>query len=238
MPSFTHGKDALVLSNGYDVSGFLSSVTLAGEADVAEVSTLGNDDKAYIPGLRDATISVEGFYSGASGQIDELLEARLGTTTTWTVVFTPDAEGALAYGVRAVDTSYEIGAEIGGAVSISAEGQVTEGREAARVLHPLVLETTSDVGGGVDNTGSSPGGLAGYLHVTDVDGTLPTLDVKIQHSVDNSTWVDLATFTQVTTPNSYERVAVTGTVNRYLRVNFTIGGTTPEFTFHVAAARL
>jgi hypothetical protein len=238
MPSFTHGKDATVLANGYNVSEYLNSVSLAGEADVAEVSTLGTNDKKYIPGLRDATISLEGFFAGGVGDIDEILENQLGSTTTWTVVFTPDSEGALAYGVRAVDTSYEVGAEIGGAVAISAEGQVTDGREACRVLHPLTMEDTTGTGGSVDNGAQSTGGLAAYMHVTAVDGTTPTLDVKVQHSVDDTAWVDLVSFAQVTTANSYERVAVTGTVNRYLRVSYTITGTTPEFTFHVATARL
>lgn len=238
MPTFTHGKDATVFANGYNLSGYLNSVTVSGEADVAEVSTLGSDDKAYIPGMRDATLSAEGFYAGATGDIDEFLESRLGSTTTWTVVMTPDAVGALAYCVRSVDTSYEIGAEIGAAVAVTAEGQITEGREAARVLHPLGAETATGDDTAVDNGASSANGLSAYLHVTDVSGTTPTLDVKVQHSADNSTWVDLATFAQVTSSNSYERVAVTGTVNRYLRAQYTIAGTTPEFTFHMAAARL
>ena len=238
MPTFTHGKNASVFSNGYDVSSYLSSVTVAGEADVAEVTTLGADDKAYIGGLRDATLSAEGFFSGASGAIDELLEARLGSTTTWTVVMQADAVGALAYCARAVDTSYETGAELGGAVAITAEGQITGGREAARVLHPLGSETATGESASVDNSLSTSNGLSAYLHVTAASGTTPTLDVKVQHSADNSTWADLATFTQVTSANGYERIAATGTVNRYIRAQFTLGGTSPDFTFHLAAARL
>lgn len=39
---------------------------------------------------------------------------------------------------------------------------------------------------------------------------------KIRHSVDNSTWADLATFAVVTAAPAAEAVAVTGSVNRYL----------------------
>lgn len=238
MPTFTHGKQAKVFANGYDVSGYFNSVTVSGEADTAEVSTLGSDSKAYIPGMRDATLSLEGFYAGASGEIDEQLEARLGSTTTWTVVMTGDTVGALAYCVRAVDTTYEIGAEIGNAVAVTAEGQVTGGREAARVLHPVAARTASGTASGVDNGAATSNGLSAYLHVTAASGTAPTLVVKVQHSADNSTWLDLATFASANAAGTYERVAVSGTVNRYIRASYTIGGTSPSFTFHMAAARL
>jgi len=238
MPTFSHGKDASVLSNGYDLSAYVNSVTVSGEAEVAEVTTLGLDDKTYIGGLRDATLSTEGFYAGGTGDIDEVLEARLGTETVWTVVMQADAVGALAYGARVIDTSYEVGAELGGAVAVTIEGQVTGGREAGRVLHALGSETATGNSASVDNSDSTANGLAAYLHVTAASGTTPTLDVKVQHSADDSTWADLATFTQVTSANGYERIAVTGTVNRYIRAQFTLGGTTPDFTFHVAAARL
>lgn len=238
MPSFTHGKEASVLTNGYDMSAYLSSVTVAGEAEVAEVTTLGADDKAYIPGLRDATLSTEGFYAGGTGDIDEVLEARLGTQTVWTVVMQADAVGALAYGARVIDTSYEVGAELGGAVAVTIEGQMSGGREAARVLHALGSETATGTSASVDNSASTANGLSAYLHVTAASGTTPTLDVKVQHSADDATWADLATFAQVTSANGYERIAVTGTVNRYIRAQFTLGGTSPDFTFHLAAARL
>jgi hypothetical protein len=238
MPTFTHGKEATVFINGYEVSDHLNSVTVSGEADTVEVSTLGTSDKAYIGGMRDATVSAEGFYAGASSDIDSEMSTNLGATTTWTAVMEADAIGATAYGVRAIETTYEVGAEIGGAVAITVEGQVTERREAARVLHPHGSETSTGTTTGLDNSASTANGAAAYLQVTAASGTTPTLDVKVQHSSDGTTYADLLTFTQVTAANAYERVATTGTVNRYLRVEFTIGGTSPDFTFHVAAARL
>ena len=45
--------------------------------------------------------------------------------------------------------------------------------------------------------------------------------VKLQHSVDNSVWVDLITFTAAAAPTS-ETFEVAGTVNRYLRDQRTI----------------
>lgn len=238
MPTFTHGKEATVFINGYEVSDHLNSVTVSGEADVVEVSTLGTSDKKYIGGMRDATVSAEGFYAGASSDIDSEMSTNLGSITTWTAVMEADAIGAIAYGARAIETTYEVGAEIGGATAITIEGQVTGGREVARVLHPKSSETATGTTTGFDNTASTANGASAYLQVTAASGTTPTLDVKVQHSSDGATYVDLLTFTQVTAANAYQRIATTGTVNRYLRVEFTLGGTSPDFTFHVASARL
>jgi len=66
-----------------------------------------------------------------------------------------------------------------------------------------------------------------------VDGTSPTLDVKIQESDDGSTWSDVsgATFTQITAANQLATLRVNLAIGRkrYLRIYSTIGGTdTPK----------
>ena len=62
-------------------------------------------------------------------------------------------------------------------------------------------------------------------------GTTPTLDVKIQHSDDGTTWVDSGvTFTRVTTVAATEVLAQTAErFKRYIRAVDTVGGTTPSF---------
>jgi hypothetical protein len=237
MPTFTHGKNATVLANGYNLSPYFNSVTASGSSDTAEVSTFGNASKAYIPGMRDATFSVEGYYDASAGAVDETLSAILGTETVWTTVMSADAIGARGYAANTISTTVETGAEIGGAVTVSAEGQSTNGLDAIVVLHALGAETASGTGTQVDNGAATTGGAAGYLHVTAVSGT-PSITAKVQHSSDGTTWADLITFTAVTTANASERIAVTGTVNRYTRALWTISGGSPSATFHLSAARL
>lgn len=78
------------------------------------------------------------------------------------------------------------------------------------------------------------------LRISNVSGTLPTLDVVIQTSQDNTNWKDLYAF---------DRQEVVATVlygvpndtewgfGNYLRINYTIGGSaTPTFTFSVIAS--
>jgi hypothetical protein len=238
MPTFTHGAQASIFANGYNVSPYFASVSTSASAETAEVTTLGATSKAYIPGIEDATFSLDGFYDGSAGAIDAQMQNILGAETVWTVVNTTDAVGAFGYAAATIGTTYEIGAEIGGAVSVTAEGQTNSGANAMRVLHPLAARTTSGTGTQLDNSASSANGVVGYLQVTAVSGTTPSITAKVQHSTDGSTWADLVTFTAVTASNNAQRIAVSGTVNRYLRALWTISGTTPSATFHLSAARL
>ena len=89
-------------------------------------------------------------------------------------------------------------------------------------------------------TGNS-GTLSGYggattlraqLDVTAASGTTPTLDVKIQDTLDGTNWNDLVAFTQATA-TTREIKTVTTPFSDRLRVLYTIGGTTPSFTFSV-----
>lgn len=73
-----------------------------------------------------------------------------------------------------------------------------------------------------------------YIDVTAASGTSPTLDVVVEtfDPAAVSNWQTLATFAQKTAA-AKERVAVTANLGSRVRVKWTIGGTTPSFTFSV-----
>ncbi len=70
------------------------------------------------------------------------------------------------------------------------------------------------------------------LQVTAASGTLPTLDVVIQDTVDGTNYQTIDTFAQKTGV-SREVIRLTSAFTDNLRVNYEIGGTTPSFTFNV-----
>lgn len=72
-----------------------------------------------------------------------------------------------------------------------------------------------------------------YLNVTAASGTTPTLDVVIEDTIDGTNWDTVASFTQATTTGREVRRA--SNFSRYMRVSYTLGGTTPDFTFSVKA---
>ena len=72
---------------------------------------------------------------------------------------------------------------------------------------------------------------------SDIGSTADTLDVKVEHSPDKVLIADAAggAFTQVTDAAALQEVKKTTDTMRFARLNFTIAGVTPSFTFGVVA---
>lgn len=97
---------------------------------------------------------------------------------------------------------------------------------------PSASKTTSGNSGSGKYVGENTNAVV-YLNITAVSGTNPTLDVVIQDTVDGSNWDTVASFTQATaTGREVKRIT---NFSRYMRINYTIDGTTPNFTFSVKA---
>lgn len=133
MPTFTHGKNAAFKiddSGGTlrDISNVLTDVAVSRTADVAEVSAFSNSSKAYVAGLKDATITISGSFDAT---VDGYLKAIVGASGSFefypigTTGGNPKASG------ECIMTSYDRTPDVGGAVTFTAafqvSGDVTEG---------------------------------------------------------------------------------------------------------------
>jgi len=233
--AYAHGKEARVYVNGYDLSGYLTGIKGSNEADTAEVSTFGDSAKERISGLRDASITGEGVFDGATSAEDQVFAAALGVNNgIFTVMPQGDTLGNRAYGLSAEETSYESDADLGDAVKFSFEAQGNVGNESGVVLRALAAATASGTATGVDGAGTTTQKVYGYLQVTAIAGG--TLTVKVQDSADDSTYTDLLTFSAVSSAHASERMAAAGTTRRYTRTIWTLNG--GSATFNVVAGRL
>lgn len=97
------------------------------------------------------------------------------------------------------------------------------------------------VASGARTASGNSGALAGFgdwskfraqLNVIAASGTTPTLDVVVEDTLDGTNWNTIATFTQKTAAG-VQAVDVTGLFTDQLRVRWTVGGTSPSFTFDV-----
>lgn len=129
MPTFAHGKAAVfkVADNGgslRDVSNVINSSGLSRSVETGETTAFGSNDKSYIPGLRDATISLGGM---SDATVDGYLAGILGhgTPVAWELYPQGSVTGYPKYSGSAILTSYESSVEVGGVVAISGELQVT-----------------------------------------------------------------------------------------------------------------
>jgi hypothetical protein len=105
-------------------------------------------------------------------------------------------------------------------------------------FHPTAARTATGNGTAVD-VQTLDGDLFLVLDSAAGTGTTPTLDVKIQSSdTSGGTYTDItgATFTQVTGTASQQAITISkDEARRWIRIVYTVGGSTPSFTFSVNA---
>lgn len=236
--AFLHGKSTAVFYGAYDLSAFFNEASMSQDVETAETTAFGNNAKTYITGLKDGTFSLSGMFDGVANGVDVVLSNVIGSATLQpiTVATSAAAVGDVAFSGSTIETSYEVSSPVGDVVSANMEAQVSGGIDRAVLLAARASVSATGNQTSVDQAASSTGGAVGYLHLT-ANAQTGTTIVKVQHSTDNVTFTDLITFTTVTAgTTASERVAVTGTVNRYVRAQYTLSGTGAD-TITVAFSR-
>ena len=241
--AFVHGKSACVIVDAYDLSAYFNDVSWSQEVSADETTGFGSSDKTYIVGLGDGKISASGLFDGtATVGSDARMDAALGASTDSLLLTGPSGNslGARVKIAAGVATNYEVSEKVTDVVETKAEFQADGGIDSGIILAAArsVATATTTNETSQDNAASTANGGVAHLHVT-ANATSSTTIVKVQHSSNNSTWVDLVTFTTVaTTVLTSERVAVAAgtTVNRYIRATSTTAGT-GAVVYTVAFAR-
>lgn len=241
-----HGKKTRVYANGYDLTGYLRKIATPGECDTAEASTFGMTSKAKVAGQKSAKLNAEGLFASDTtlltlDKVDDVLKTALGVeNVVWLYGLDGDAFGKRATGMQLIESSYEISNDVADVVAIKVEGETSKGNAAEGGVFLVSGASPTNAAGNsadLDNSTPTTNGAACFLQVPDVVGAAPSLQVKVQHSTDGTTWVDLVTFTAVTADHKAEAIEVAGTVNRHVRALWTFGGTMTAATFAVAIAR-
>lgn len=237
--AFMHGKNTGVLVDGANLTPYFNEASASVDVETAETTTFGNNDKTYIIGLADGTMSVSGMFDGDTGAVDETIEAALGAEAPGYTTIAPEGLtlGKASYSCQARKTSYEISSPVGDVVATSLSIQADGGIDRGLLLAAASAVTSSGTGTAQDNGASSANGGVGYLHVT-TNTRNGSTTFKVQHSADNITFADLITFTAVSSSTTgSEKIAVTGTVNQYVRASHAPGGSTGSVTYSMAFAR-
>lgn len=236
---FRHGKTTGVFYNGSDLSTYFNEASVSNDIETAEVTTFGSDAKSYIVGLQDGTISAAGMFDGAAGAVDQILSSTLGSDALDTITVTPDGVsfGRRSYSAAAIETSYEISSPVSDVVSANLEVQATQGIDAGFLLAGRVTFSASGNSANLDQGAASSNGGTGYLHVTSNSMSGATT-FKVQDSADGVVFVDRITFASVSASATVgEKVAVTGSVDRYVRALHDPGVSSGSVTYTLAFAR-
>lgn len=242
--AFVHSTTSRLFFNKKHLSGSIKSWNAGGKRGYGETTSLLDSGTKGIPGLMEGSLKIDGMFEqdAINDAIHETVMNAINVDNGGLCTITPAGIvlGSPAFICRADISNYEVQAGINDIVSVAIEGTPDDGIDWGVILHAhnAVTATSNDtsVDNGVTLGATANGGVAS-LHVTAASGTTPTGTFKVQHSTDNSVWTDLITFTAVAGLATYEYKTVSGTVNRYIRCLYTIGGTTPSYTFLMSFAR-
>lgn len=234
--AFKHGKNTKIFINNNDYSAYFNNADTTRTADVAESTTFGKSSKTYISGNKDGTVSLGGFFDATA---DSTLQALVGGADFVFVMGIDgvDATDNCVFGNSNI-TSYGVSSPVGDIVATSIDVQADSGLYSGSVLENANYTATAS-GTARDNGASTGNGGGAFILVTSASGTTPTLDAKITHSADDVTYADLVTFTQFTTSAGaeFKSIAKGTTINRYLKVEITIAGTSPDYDVIIGLGR-
>ena len=228
--AFVHGKDSKIFFNNNDFGEYFNNVDFTRTADVSETTAFGSD--------KDGTVSLTGMFDATA---DAVLQPFLGSGTNTDLCIGADGitDGKSIFFGSGVVINYGQSSPVGDVVATSVDLQADAG-----LFNGLVLDNATVTATGnstvTDNGSSTANGGGAIAIVTAKSGSsTPTATIKVQHSSDNVTFVDLVTFTNFTAVGSQVSEIASGTtINRYLRVNYTITGSTPSFSVIVGFGRI
>lgn len=214
----------------FDFSGDSFSAQVAMTSPVVETTTFQQTAKTWQVIFPEATVSQSGYITGlASTDLEKAIKDRLGSADTHhvAVLYGTNTAACPAYVVPSTSAKMmAIQAPVEGVLSINSEWTSGTGvKRGLRVADLAISATGAQTGVDLGAQGTT-GGVA-YLFVRSITGTATSATIKVQSdSASNfATAADEGTFT-FSAVGSYT-VALSGTVDRYVRLNVTsLGGAT------------
>ena len=224
---------------GVDLSGDTNTVgtTIAGRT--LEYGVLQDCDVRKLALTPTASIEQNGYYTGPSaGTLDATLRSYLGSTTGVHVAVIYDTTGAVPFAYvqdTAYNSKYNANAQTGQLITLASMWPTLAGSGARMVRGYQVFGGAVTATGAVTGIDFGAAGSAGgklYVFVTSITGSATSATIKLQSDTDPAfgTAADegTATFSAV----GCQEVTLSGTVNRYQRMNVTSLGSATGFTFY------
>lgn len=224
---------------GYDLSGDVSGIDkVSGGPALLDFTTINKFAAVRQGGLRDGGLSFTTLFE-FGGTLTPNFEhdvlALLPKTDVIATYMRGAAIGNVGAGIVAKQSNYDPSRDNSGNLTFKCDLVANSfGLEWGEQVTPgLRTDTVATAGTAFDHGSSTAFGAQAYLQVNAFTGT--GVDIKIEHSADNSTWATLIDFgTQ--TARGAARLTSAGTVNRWLRAT-TGAGTFSSVTFAALVVR-
>ena len=233
-------KDCKLYLAEYDFTGQMNALAINYGAEVLDNTVFGGDTRSNTGGLKTMGFQHEGLWNGGDGEVDDVLFGKIALANQlMTICPTTGADGEPAYTGSIIVGEYSPGAAVGELFRFGVGGQADDTFLNGTIMQPAGAETSSGTGTAAQlgAVGASQK-IYSTVHVLSASGGSPTLDITIESddNVGMTTSATQNTHTQFTGVGS-ERLSADGAIaDDYWQVNFTLGGTSPSFSFVVILA--
>ena len=222
---------AFLLIDGWDVLGQQTQLEDTRSAVLERSDALGDlYEEHTFTGVRRAELTQQGFLDDGANSAHEALSTGPGVARVLVYGMEGTVTGAGFEGwASAVQVNYE---QLMARESLHkanarylTAGPVEHGR-IVRTLKPAVATGVTSANA-LDNGASSTGG-AGYFAYTSGGEA----NVRMRHSSDGVTWATLFTFARANASRGAERLMTTGTIERYVDMDYTTATATGTASFN------
>ena len=218
------GLNVRLYVEGNDLSGDANSLTGFGYSqENYDTTTLDLSAMSRIIGRVDSSVGVSAFFDSASTHISAVATANSGKLPAVdqdVLIALDSAIGSDCFAFVAKQSDYNVSGSTGSPITVDVNYEVNGNLPDFGKMLTAFTDTHSSASSNasLDNSASSASGGTAYLQVFSLASG--TVVFKVEHSTNNASWSTLATFTGATGVTA-ERVAITGTINRYVRLTST-----------------
>ena len=220
-------KTNRILADGYNLASALRSFVVSGSSDELDATHLSTGFRVYESGFQSAEVTAEGFFDSDSVNLDKIHDifkaAYTGRTTQVLTAFLQDyAFGGDCVMLNGCITNFAEPIEVNSVILSNAKWRSTNGLQMGKGYISEAADTETVTSSSIDNTTATTNG--GLVHVHLDNSAATDVDVTIEHSTDNSTWVTLASVSNLSGAYSSgsATVAIGTTIRRYTRAIATV----------------
>lgn len=233
-------SNIVFLANGYDLAVALTGFTFTADGEELDATTVSSTGafRSYVQGFKSGSLQGTGIFDSDETDADRIHDVLSAAYTSGTAQNVTASRGAVTVGAPAImmDGSvmtYDIPHDTGALIMANATWRANASIKFGRWLMYAAQAEGTDNGTSVDNAASSANGGFLQVHLHNDDAT--DVDVKLQHSTNDTDWVDVTggVVSDLSATRASGSASVSGTINRYTRVVATVTG---GDTFLISAA--
>ena len=231
-----------ILFDGYRISGETNKASIKMDSDKVDVTCFEDTAKSFVVNDPKTGIEIGGYivHSLDPDTFEAIAHNALETQGTITVIRSESATmtGGVSYTIpntNAITTSHDL--QVGGVMTMNATFGGATALKRGRAIYAGAAISATGAKPAIDlGAAGTVGGFA-YLHVHGITGTASSAAIDIESSAtEGGTYASEGTFT-FSAIGCYA-VALTGTVNRWVRINTTSLGGATNFTVSAVACVL